>query len=229
MRFSLGRVVATPGAMRALEKAEQLPAEFLDRHVNGDWGEVPEADKQGWAVVSLLPALIDFSDYWLGVLGRAANIAQIMGLFAVALGVVQLRQIVSELTKGPDVRASIDGDNRWFTEQGVRSGWTAPVSIEIIIENVGGKTARNVHVAMHTNFDVVDDDDKHMSIPNYYEWQFKQKDIHPKQRFVYRHKLKFRVGGRARSDFNLRFTVAYDDHPTSQSVSPLLIGVHGRQ
>jgi len=46
MRFSLGRVVATPGALRALEKAEQLPAEFLDRHANGDWGEVPEADKQ---------------------------------------------------------------------------------------------------------------------------------------------------------------------------------------
>jgi hypothetical protein len=46
MRFALGRVVATPGALRVLEKAEQLPAEFLDRHVNGDWGEVPDADKQ---------------------------------------------------------------------------------------------------------------------------------------------------------------------------------------
>ena len=46
MRFALGRVVATPGALRALEKAEQLPAEFLDRHVNGDWGEVPNEDKQ---------------------------------------------------------------------------------------------------------------------------------------------------------------------------------------
>jgi len=46
IRFPLGRVVATPGALNALEKAEQLPAEFLDRHVNGDWGEVPDADKQ---------------------------------------------------------------------------------------------------------------------------------------------------------------------------------------
>jgi hypothetical protein len=46
IRFPLGRVVATPGALRALEKAEQLPAEFLERHVNGDWGEVPDADKQ---------------------------------------------------------------------------------------------------------------------------------------------------------------------------------------
>jgi hypothetical protein len=44
--FPLGRVVATPGALSALEKAEQRPAEFLDRHVNGDWGEVPDADKQ---------------------------------------------------------------------------------------------------------------------------------------------------------------------------------------
>jgi hypothetical protein len=46
MRFPLGRVVATPGALRALEEAEQLPTEFLDRHMNGDWGEVTDADKQ---------------------------------------------------------------------------------------------------------------------------------------------------------------------------------------
>ena len=46
IRFPLGRVVATPGALSALEKAEQLPAEFLDRHVNGDWGEVPDAIKE---------------------------------------------------------------------------------------------------------------------------------------------------------------------------------------
>ena len=46
IRFPLGRVVATLGALSALEKAEQLPAEFLDRHVNGDWGKVPDADKQ---------------------------------------------------------------------------------------------------------------------------------------------------------------------------------------
>jgi hypothetical protein len=46
IRFELGRVVATPGALRALERAEQLPAEFLDRHVNGDWGDVPDEDKQ---------------------------------------------------------------------------------------------------------------------------------------------------------------------------------------
>ena len=46
IRFPLGQVVATPGALSALEKAEQLPAEFLDRHVNGDWGDVTDADKQ---------------------------------------------------------------------------------------------------------------------------------------------------------------------------------------
>ena len=32
IRFQLGRVVATPGALSALEKAEQLPAEFLDSY-----------------------------------------------------------------------------------------------------------------------------------------------------------------------------------------------------
>ena len=46
IRFQLGRVGATPGALRVLEKAEQAPDVFLDRHVNGDWGDVPEEDKQ---------------------------------------------------------------------------------------------------------------------------------------------------------------------------------------
>lgn len=43
--FPLGRIVATPGALRALERAEQSPIEFLDRHAQSDWGELDEADK----------------------------------------------------------------------------------------------------------------------------------------------------------------------------------------
>jgi hypothetical protein len=43
--FSLGMVVGTQGAVDALEQAGQSPQEFLDRHVRGDWGDVPEADK----------------------------------------------------------------------------------------------------------------------------------------------------------------------------------------
>ena len=43
--FSLGMVVGTQGAVDALEEAGQSPQEFLDRHVRGDWGDVPEADK----------------------------------------------------------------------------------------------------------------------------------------------------------------------------------------
>ena len=42
--FPLGQVVATPGAQKALEEAEQGPEEFLVRHVTGDWGLVPEED-----------------------------------------------------------------------------------------------------------------------------------------------------------------------------------------
>ena len=44
--FPLGRVVATPGALQALERAEQEPEELLNRHDRGDWGEMPEPDKQ---------------------------------------------------------------------------------------------------------------------------------------------------------------------------------------
>lgn len=43
-KFPLGRTVATPGALAALAEAEQSPAEFLNRHVCGDWGEVDEHD-----------------------------------------------------------------------------------------------------------------------------------------------------------------------------------------
>ena len=46
-RFTLGRVVATPGALAAIEKAGQQPGDFLARHVSGDWGEVlPEDVKE---------------------------------------------------------------------------------------------------------------------------------------------------------------------------------------
>ena len=44
--FPLGRVVATPGALEALEDAGQLPQEFLHRHVTGDWGVLPPEDAQ---------------------------------------------------------------------------------------------------------------------------------------------------------------------------------------
>jgi hypothetical protein len=43
--FELGMVVGTQGAVEALEAAGQGPQEFLDRHVRGDWGDVPDADK----------------------------------------------------------------------------------------------------------------------------------------------------------------------------------------
>jgi hypothetical protein len=44
--FSLGMVVGTQGAVEALAAAGQGPQEFLDRHVHGDWGDVPAADKE---------------------------------------------------------------------------------------------------------------------------------------------------------------------------------------
>lgn len=45
-KFSLGRVVATPGALRTLEQAIQNPFDFLERHQAGDWGELCEEDKR---------------------------------------------------------------------------------------------------------------------------------------------------------------------------------------
>jgi hypothetical protein len=45
-RFPLGQIVATPGALAALEQAQQSPQEFLSRHQAGDWGELSEEDQQ---------------------------------------------------------------------------------------------------------------------------------------------------------------------------------------
>lgn len=42
--FSLGQVVATPGALEALNDAGQDPGEFIRRHVTGDWGNLDEHD-----------------------------------------------------------------------------------------------------------------------------------------------------------------------------------------
>jgi pilus assembly protein CpaF len=44
--FDLGQLVATPGVLAVLEKTGQTPMEFLARHVTGDWGDIPEEDKQ---------------------------------------------------------------------------------------------------------------------------------------------------------------------------------------
>ena len=45
-KFSLGQILATPGALDALQESGQTPAFFLARHQKGDWGEVCAEDKQ---------------------------------------------------------------------------------------------------------------------------------------------------------------------------------------
>ena len=44
--FELGQIVATPGALAALKKAGQQPGEFLTRHVNREWGDIPDEDRR---------------------------------------------------------------------------------------------------------------------------------------------------------------------------------------
>lgn len=44
--FRLGQVLATPGAIDALEKSGQAPFEFIARHAKGDWGELSEEDRR---------------------------------------------------------------------------------------------------------------------------------------------------------------------------------------
>jgi len=60
----LGRIVATPGALRVLREAGEGPLHYLARHRSGDWGDLDPLDrrenelslKHGWRVVSSYPA-----------------------------------------------------------------------------------------------------------------------------------------------------------------------------
>lgn len=45
MLFKLGQVVATPGAIQAMQENGVEAWTLLCRHVNGDWGCVPEEDR----------------------------------------------------------------------------------------------------------------------------------------------------------------------------------------
>lgn len=44
--FKLGRIVATPGALEALSKANTTAWQLISRHVVGDFGEVDAEDRQ---------------------------------------------------------------------------------------------------------------------------------------------------------------------------------------
>lgn len=45
-RFPAGQVIATPGALAALEDAGESPSIFLKRHLTVDWGEVDDRDRR---------------------------------------------------------------------------------------------------------------------------------------------------------------------------------------
>jgi hypothetical protein len=56
----LGKVVATPGALKVLTEAGEDPLLYLALHASGDWGDLDEDDrrenersvKHGWRVLS---------------------------------------------------------------------------------------------------------------------------------------------------------------------------------
>jgi hypothetical protein len=45
-KLDLGQLVATPGALAALEAARQQPGEFINRHLRGDWGDLDDEDRR---------------------------------------------------------------------------------------------------------------------------------------------------------------------------------------
>lgn len=45
-KLELGQIVATPGALAALEESGEQPGDLLRRHASGDWGELSEEDRK---------------------------------------------------------------------------------------------------------------------------------------------------------------------------------------
>jgi len=45
-KFSLGRLLATPGALEALRESGEEASFFLSQHASGDWGVVDSEDAQ---------------------------------------------------------------------------------------------------------------------------------------------------------------------------------------
>ena len=45
-QLPLGRVLATPGALKLLAEARELPFDYLARHAAGDWGELCAFDRR---------------------------------------------------------------------------------------------------------------------------------------------------------------------------------------
>lgn len=46
MKFSMGRLVATPASLKLLEAAQMTAFDLLQRHQVGDWGDLCADDKQ---------------------------------------------------------------------------------------------------------------------------------------------------------------------------------------
>jgi hypothetical protein len=65
--FALGKVTATPRALRVMRTRGIDGWELLRRHVSGDWGDLDEADKRG-NEVSLKESFAILSAY-----GKGAN------------------------------------------------------------------------------------------------------------------------------------------------------------
>ncbi len=70
--FLLGKVVATPGALEAMDQYAINALDLLRRHLSGDWGNVPPSDAEenmrsvenGWRILSSYP-VNDDQNIWI--------------------------------------------------------------------------------------------------------------------------------------------------------------------
>jgi hypothetical protein len=71
--FLPGQVVATPGALEAIQASGEPAYDFLMRHLTGDWGELSDTDKaenelsvrEGFRILSAYTLSSDGTKFWI--------------------------------------------------------------------------------------------------------------------------------------------------------------------
>lgn len=72
-KFALGRIIATPAALDAIQGSGQTTEFFLDRHVTGDWSSPCCDDRQpnDAASTRLLSAHKTLNGFWIWIITEA--------------------------------------------------------------------------------------------------------------------------------------------------------------
>ena len=93
-KFSLGRILATPGALEARDRAGDYLLSYIQRHAQADWGELEDNDRQE-NEVSLLKGFRLFSLTTLNVHNFACEDHEVAKINRSGKNIHQLLEVIN--------------------------------------------------------------------------------------------------------------------------------------